>query len=106
VKFSPSGAVVSVAAHRNGEVVELVVADEGQGIPQSERDRIFAKFYRLPTSGPGGGTGLGLSIVQGLVSAMGGTIRVDSADGEGSVFVVELPAAGAMVAEREPEAVA
>ena len=37
---------------------------------------------------------------------MGGTIRVDSADGEGSVFVVELPAAGAMVAEREPEAVA
>jgi signal transduction histidine kinase len=96
VKYTPGGGTVKVAARRNRDFVEFEVADEGIGIPESERDRIFRKFYRAS----GGdvydtnrGTGLGLFIVQELVTAMGGRIWVESAEGEGSRFAFELPAA-------------
>ena len=71
VKYSPRGGVVSVSAQRRHDAVEVSVADEGIGIPVSERERIFAKFYKA--SG-GQGTGLGLFIAQGLVREMGSTI--------------------------------
>ncbi len=90
VKYSPGGGVVSVSAQRRRDTVELAVADEGVGIPASEQERIFAKFYKA--SG-GQGTGLGLFIAQGLVREMGGTIRVDSEEGRGSRFAFELPVA-------------
>jgi PAS domain S-box-containing protein len=90
VKFSPDGGTVTVAARRRNGAVEVSVSDEGVGIPPGERERIFRKFYRGDTSGRGG-TGLGLFIVQGLVEAMGGTISVDSAEGRGSSFSIELP---------------
>jgi PAS domain S-box-containing protein len=106
VKFSPGGGVVKVGARRVGEVVEVSVADEGPGIPPGERERIFGKFYRLPAQSQSGGTGLGLSIVQGLVAAMGGQIRVDSAEGAGSTFVVELPAAMSAASTLEPGVIA
>ena len=70
------------------DAVEVAVADEGVGIPASERERIFAKFYK---AGGGQGTGLGLFIAQGLVREMGGKIRVDSEEGHGSRFAFELP---------------
>ena len=74
----------------------MSVADEGIGIPQSDHEQIFRKFYRgsdaeLRTSA--GGTGLGLFIARGLVTAMGGRIWVSSQEGEGSRFAFELPAA-------------
>ena len=80
-----------VEARRVPDAVEISVADEGVGIPASQRERIFSKFYR------GGddqspGTGLGLFIAQGLVSAMGGRMWVDSEEGRGSRFTFELPA--------------
>jgi signal transduction histidine kinase len=96
VKYSPHGGTVTVGARRNNDRVEFEVADEGIGIPESERDRIFRKFYRVSTASGHdtlGGTGLGLFIVQGLVNAMGGRIWVESAEGEGSRFAFELPAA-------------
>ena len=64
VKYSPRGGVVSVSAQRRDDAVEVTVADEGIGIPVSERERIFAKFYKASR---GQGTGLGLFIAQGLV---------------------------------------
>ena len=74
------------------------VDDEGAGIPEAERRRIFAKFYRADADAgaAGGGTGLGLFIVQQLVEAMGGRITVDSPKPRGSSFVVQLPLPGAV----------
>jgi signal transduction histidine kinase len=92
VKFSPNGGLVRVEARRRPDRVEISVADEGVGIPPSQRERIFSKFYRAGEN-QGGGTGLGLFIAQGLVSAMGGRIWVDSEEGRGSRFTFELPAA-------------
>jgi two-component system phosphate regulon sensor histidine kinase PhoR len=103
IKYSPGGGTVTVAAQRRDAAVEVSVADEGIGIPSTEQDRIFRKFYRgeSPASREAtmGGTGLGLFIAQGLVSAMGGRIWVTSSEGEGSRFAFELPLAhGAVTA--------
>jgi signal transduction histidine kinase len=96
VKFSPGGGTVTVAARRRRpDAVEVSVVDEGIGIPTVEQQRIFSKFYRADSSNrAGGGAGLGLFIAQGLVTAMGGRIWVDSAEGRGSAFTFELPAVG------------
>ncbi|HUZ81520.1 MAG TPA: GAF domain-containing protein, partial [Gaiellaceae bacterium] len=88
VKYSPGGGIISVSAQLRQDAVEVAVADEGVGIPASERERIFAKFYK---AGGGQGTGLGLFIAQGLVREMGGEIWVDSEEGRGSRFAFELP---------------
>ena len=91
VKYSPAGAVVRVEARARSDAVEVTVADEGSGIPDSQLDRIFDKFYRGDETQPG--TGLGLFIAQGLVSAMGGRIWVRSEEGGGSRFTFALPVA-------------
>jgi PAS domain S-box-containing protein len=95
VKFSPGGGTVTVeVAHRRSGQVEVRVVDEGQGIPEAERERIFSKFHRADSSARSpGGAGLGLFIARGLVTAMGGRIWVDSAEGGGSSFAFELPLA-------------
>jgi len=94
VKFSPDGGTVTVEARRSSGHVEVRVVDEGPGIPEAERERIFSKFHRADSSvRGGGGVGLGLFIARGLVGAMGGRIWVDSAEGGGSSFAFELPLA-------------
>ncbi len=87
---------MTVGAERKRDTVEVSVADQGIGIAQADQDQIFRKFYRgsgAETRAGTGGTGLGLFIARGLVVAMGGRIRVDSREGEGSTFAVELPLA-------------
>ena len=91
VKYSPAGAIVRLEARARDDAVEITVADEGKGIPESELDRIFDKFYRGSETQPG--TGLGLFIAQGLVTAMGGRIWVRSHEGGGSRFTFALPVA-------------
>ena len=91
VRFSPGGGTVTVGARRRGETIVLSVADEGVGIPDNEQERIFAKFYRVGDAQTGG-TGVGLFIAQGLISALGGRITVQSTEGHGSSFIIELPA--------------
>jgi PAS domain S-box-containing protein len=95
LRYSPEGGTVTVGARRNADRVEVRVIDEGMGIPAAEREWIFRKFYRAETAARDGaaGTGLGLFIAKELVNAMGGRIWVDSAEGEGSSFAFELPAA-------------
>ena len=90
VKYSPGGGTVTVSAAPRPEGVEIAVTDQGVGIPPSERDRIFSKFYK---AGSGKGTGLGLFIARGLVREMGGRMWVESEEGEGSRFAFELLAA-------------
>jgi PAS domain S-box-containing protein len=99
VKFSPYGGTVTVAARRTGDAVEVTVEDEGVGIPQSEQERIFRKFYRGGETSSG--TGLGLFIAQGLVKAMGGDITVQSEEGKGSQFTFDLPLAPMTVVQEE-----
>jgi PAS domain S-box-containing protein len=91
VKYSAAGAVVRVEARKHPDSVEITVTDEGDGIPDSQIDRVFEKFYRGSMADPG--TGLGLFIAQGLVSAMGGRIWVRSEEGAGSRFTFALPVA-------------
>ena len=98
VRYSPAGGTVTVAARRREDAVEVSVEDEGVGIPHADQERIFRKFYRGDSAAGGavgaGATGLGLFLAEGLVTAMGGRIRVDSSEGKGSTFVLELRPAG------------
>ena len=96
LRYSPDGGTVTVGATLRQDTVEVSVADEGIGIPQSDQEQIFRKFYRgsdAELRAGAGGTGLGLFIARGLVTAMGGRIWVSSREGEGSRFSFELPAA-------------
>jgi len=95
IKYSPDGGDVTVELSGGDARTRLTVRDGGLGIPPSEQERIFEKFYRLdPALTRGvGGSGLGLYISRELVSRMGGTLTVRSEPGEGAAFVVDLPAA-------------
>jgi two-component system sensor histidine kinase VicK len=94
IKYSPEGGTVEASASASGNAIRFSVRDQGIGIPEPERERIFEKFTRLdPQMSRGiGGTGLGLYICRQLVEAMGGRIWVESAEGEGASFAFELPA--------------
>jgi two-component system, OmpR family, sensor histidine kinase KdpD len=93
-KYSPSQTTIRIKARREGPSIVLEVADEGIGIPPSERERIFDKFYRVQRGDRhGAGTGLGLSICRGIIEAHGGQITARSqAHSKGTVFTVTLPA--------------
>jgi two-component system sensor histidine kinase SenX3 len=93
VKYSDAGDVVHLEAHAiDGDVV-ISVRDEGVGIPTRDLERIFERFYRVDRarSRQTGGTGLGLSIVRHVAANHGGTVSVESREGEGATFVLRLP---------------
>ncbi len=77
---------------RDGDRIHLQVRDNGPGLPAGLRERIFDPFFT--TKDVGEGSGLGLAIVRTLLERHGGTIEVDSAEGQGAIFSVSLPAAG------------
>lgn len=96
IKHTPPGGQVTLGTRRVGDWVEIAVKDSGPGIPPDEFSRIFERFYQLDKSrkgGPGHGVGLGLAIANEIIQAHGGTLAARSAEGEGSVFIVRLPAA-------------
>lgn len=100
---TPAGTPVRLSVQRAGQEAELVVADDGPGIPPEARERVFERFWRAD---PGrtrarGGSGLGLAIVASLVAAHGGSVAVaaDDGPGPGARFVVRLP-----LAEQAPTA--
>ncbi|HJW08097.1 MAG TPA: ATP-binding protein, partial [Holophagaceae bacterium] len=94
LKFSPSGRVVELRLDAEGGKVILSVIDQGPGLSADDKARLFQRFTRLsarPTGGEGS-VGLGLSIIKHMVDAMGGRIWVESEEGQGATFRVELPA--------------
>jgi len=95
VKYTPEGGTICVRLSRDETFARVEVDDTGIGIPTTDLENIFQRFYRVDKarSRELGGTGLGLAIVKHLVQAMNGEIDVRSEEGKGSCFTVKLPLA-------------
>ena len=93
VKYSRSGDAVQIRVRVDDNAVEIMVADQGVGIPTRDLDRVFERFYRVDRarSRDSGGTGLGLAIVRHIVANHGGRIEVSSIEGDGTTFTMHLP---------------
>jgi len=99
LKYSPPGTPIHIGTRLLHGELAIEVADEGIGIPEEDRDRVFQKFYRVQRPDSVTGTGLGLSISKGLVEAHGGRIWADDRPGGGTVVTIALPLARAMAPE-------
>jgi two-component system, OmpR family, phosphate regulon sensor histidine kinase PhoR len=95
IQYTPAGGHIHVTAAAQGREAVINVSDTGIGIPTSDRERIFERFYRVDAarSREAGGTGLGLSIAKHIVEAHNGRLSVDSVIGEGSKFSFSVPIA-------------
>jgi signal transduction histidine kinase len=95
---------IELSARCEGDSVIIAVADSGTGIAAADVGRIFARFARVDSgrNRAAGGFGLGLALVQAIAEAHGGSVRVDSAVGRGSVFELQLPAATSVVRASQP----
>jgi two-component system sensor histidine kinase SenX3 len=93
IKYSDENSIIHLEAVRGQTYIDLVVRDQGIGIPKADLDRIFERFYRVDRarSRATGGTGLGLSIVRHVAVNHGGEILLRSREGEGSKFTIRLP---------------
>lgn len=91
VRHSPAEGRVTVRTRTDGGTVELIVEDDGPGIPPEDLPRIFERFWRAPGAPPGG-TGLGLAIARWIVERHGGSISVEPRAPSGARFTVRLPA--------------
>ncbi|MGB3717380.1 MAG: ATP-binding protein [Candidatus Promineifilaceae bacterium] len=96
LRFTPEGGRVQLSAKGDRGQVQLIVEDDGPGVPAEEVSYIFSRFYRgdKARSGQEGSSGLGLAIARSIVEAHGGRISAASEQGQGVRFIVELPAAG------------
>jgi two-component system sensor histidine kinase KdpD len=92
-KYAPAGTEIRIEARRTGASLRVQVLDDGPGIPHTELERVFDKFYRVSKSdNQRAGTGLGLAICRGFVEAMSGTITAGNRTEErGTVFTITLP---------------
>lgn len=92
VKFNNNGGKVDIYLDAGPDLVDVTVSDNGIGIPESEQDKIFNRFYQVDSSSTRkyGGTGIGLAIVQDIVRLHGSSISVQSREGEGTTFRFSL----------------
>jgi len=93
VKFSPLGKEISIGVRSEASYAEYYVQDQGPGITDEDKTRMFQRYARLSARPTGGepSAGLGLSIVKKLVEAMGGALTCESTAGGGARFTVRLP---------------
>ena len=81
---------VSVSTKKEGDRVTITVKDNGGGIPEEMKEKIFQPFFTTKPTGQG--TGLGLSLSYDIVKAHGGEIKAETKEGEGTEFIIQLPA--------------
>ena len=93
IKYTPEGGMVRMGLGIKNQMLVVTVEDNGPGIPDSEKEHIFDRFYRLDDSRARdtGGTGLGLAIAKEAVMLHGGEISVKDARGGGSIFTITIP---------------
>jgi signal transduction histidine kinase len=93
LKFTPEPGRAGLRVRRGEDTVTFEVWDTGSGIPEEAVPHLFERFYRGPGAldAPGQGVGLGLPIARAIAEAHGGTIRVDTKEGEGSTFTMSIP---------------
>ncbi|HEY9734424.1 MAG TPA: PAS domain-containing sensor histidine kinase [Drouetiella sp.] len=101
IKFSPDNGTVDVSASVDGDMVKIVVKDEGKGIPPDELDKVFERFHQVKGTHEKG-SGLGLTICRAFVELHGGRIWVESEVGKGSSFCFTLPLLSADTTETTP----
>ena len=96
IKYTPDGGHITISAGRRGDLVWMVVDDDGIGIPAADRPRIFERFYRVDKarSRQSGGTGLGLSIAKEIVTLHQGSLRILDKEGPGLAVCLELKIEG------------
>jgi two-component system, OmpR family, sensor kinase len=95
VKHSPAGGQIRVATAALDRCVTISIADEGDGVPETDRPHVFQRFFRgrAETARPGGGIGIGLSIAKEIVERHEGTIALDNRPGGGAVLSISIPLA-------------
>lgn len=99
-KYSPESTAITVRTARIDGSIEVVVSDEGPGIPEDERPKLFQPFYRARTAREAaGGVGLGLTICRAIVQAQGGDIRIESGPGRGTSVHFTIPKARELAEE-------
>lgn len=91
MKFAPRGGIVRVTLQREGNAWQVAIADNGPGMTEEVRRRVFEKFYQGDSSRSSQGNGLGLALAKRIVDLHGGEIVVDSKEGRGARFTVLLP---------------
>ena len=93
VKYTPNGGRIDFSVSQEQGAVKIVIQDSGIGIPKSQKDRLFSKFFRADnaTAVQTSGTGLGLYMVKKIIDRHGGKIVVDSVEGKGTAFIVTIP---------------
>lgn len=93
IKYSPDGGEIFIHVIKDGAYIHTSIVDEGIGLSEEEKDKIFDQFYRASKANEQQiqGTGLGLAITKNIVNAHGGKIEVESEEGDGSTFTVSLP---------------
>jgi len=104
VKFTPSHGTVQVSIENRDGEVQVSVTDSGCGIPEAEQGQLFERFFRSSTSTHVPGTGLGLAIVKAIVESHGGSIKCESAAGQGTTFTFSIPTADAQASDVVVEA--
>ncbi|HEU4515464.1 MAG TPA: DUF4118 domain-containing protein [Nocardioidaceae bacterium] len=92
VRHSPPGAHVTVSTSHVGDRVQLHVVDRGAGVPDTQKEQMFAAFQRLGDARGREGLGLGLAVARGLTEALGGLLVAEDTPGGGLTMVVDLPA--------------
>ncbi|RMF98855.1 MAG: hypothetical protein D6735_15945 [Acidobacteria bacterium] len=92
VKYSPEQSLIMITASAINDAVEIMVEDEGIGIPVEFREKVFDKFFRVNEGGARKGVGMGLAIAKSLIEAHGDSIRIeDTKKRKGTRFVIRLP---------------
>jgi signal transduction histidine kinase len=91
VAFTRSGSRVRIDVVPNGRVAWIRVRDQGEGIAESDRARIFDRFVQLDSARHGAGAGLGLPIARWIAEAHGGSLDLEESGASGSIFRVTLP---------------